>query len=72
MSASLESILETINQLPLHEQRELARKLNVRRRMTDEEKEKARALVKQLAGSAKGLDKETIIHFAEDEEYCGY
>lgn len=67
MSASLESILETIKQLPLNEQGQLARKLGKRRRMTEEEKAKARALVRELAGSAQGLDKDTIIHFAEDE-----
>jgi hypothetical protein len=72
MSASLESILEAINQLPLNERRQLARQLNERRRLTKTEVEKARALVRELAGSAQGLDKETIIHFAEDEEYCGY
>ncbi len=72
MSASLESILEAINKLPSHEQRQLARKLNERKRLTLAERETARALVKELAGSAQGLDKETIIHFAEDEEYGGY
>lgn len=69
MSASLESILEAINKLPSHEQRQLARKLNERKRLTLAERETARALVKELAGSAQGLNKETIIHFAEDEEY---
>ncbi len=72
MSASLESILEAINKLPSHEQRQLARKLNERKRLTRAERETARALVKELAGSAQGFDKETIIHFAEDEEYGGY
>ncbi len=72
MSPNLESILEEINKLPSHEQRQLARKLNERKRLTLAERETARALVKELASTAQGFDKKTIIHFAEDEEYCGY
>jgi hypothetical protein len=71
MSASLESILETIKKLPPNEQRQLARKLNERRSMTEEEKARACGLVREWAGSAQGLDIDTIIHFAEDERYRG-
>ena len=72
MSASLESILEAINQLPRAEQRQLAEELAKKNDLTEEEKAKKHALVDRLFGSIKGVDRETIIQIAEDEEFCGY
>lgn len=72
MSASLESILEAINQLPVNERRQLAEELSKKTALTEDEKAKGHALVDRLFGSMKGLDRETIIKLAEDEEFCGY
>jgi hypothetical protein len=72
MSATMESILEAINQLPFNERRQLAEELVKKTELTDEEKARQHALVDQLFGSIKGLDRETIIKLAEDEEFCGY
>lgn len=72
MSANLDSILETIQQLSLSEQRQLAEELVKKTQMTEEEKAQKHVLVDRLFGSIKGLDRETIIKIAEDEEFCGY
>ncbi len=72
MSASLESILEAINKLPPHERRQLSEELTKNTELMEEEKATQHALVDQLFGSIKGLDRETIIKLAEDEEFCGY
>ncbi len=72
MSASLESILEAINKLPFNERRQLAEELAKKTQLTEEEKAEKHALVDRLFGSMKGLDRETIIKIAEDDEFCGY
>lgn len=72
MSASLESILEAIKKLPIQEQRQLAETLTQKIELTEEEKAQKHALADRLFGSIKGVDRETLIQIAEDEEFCGY
>jgi len=74
MSANLETILQTAQQLPVSDQRELAeRLLKELQNKESEEIEEALAIVEETFGSiGKDLDRETLIHFAEDEEFCGY
>lgn len=72
MSATMESILAAINKLPLNERRQLAEELAKKTELTEDEKVRNHALVDRLFGSMKGLDRETIIKLAEDEEFCGY
>jgi len=75
MGQSLQEVLEAARQLPLDEQRELASKLlteTARPALTDAEINRNREIVRRTYGTIKGLDRETIISLAEDEEYCGY
>jgi hypothetical protein len=72
MSASLESILEAINKLPPNERQQLSEELAKKISLTEEERAAKHALVDRLFGSMKGLDRETIIKIAEDDEFCGY
>lgn len=77
MIGNIESVLEIVRQLPPDQRQELIRQLNEEVSADSESAEqqtrmKAHALVDELFGSLKGLDKETIIQLAEDEEYCGY
>lgn len=75
MSQRLQDILDAARQLPLDEQRELAGKLlteTARPHLTDAEINRNREIVRRTHGTIKGLDRETIISLAEDEEYCGY
>ena len=76
MSESFETLLNAARQLPPFQQRLLAQKL------LEEDVEPAAPLteaqiaaleaVEQTRGTIKGLDRETIIWLAEDEELCGY
>lgn len=75
MSQSLQEVLDAARQLPLDEQRELASKLlseTARPSLTDAEINRNREIVRRTHGTIKGLDRETIISLAEDEQYCGY
>ncbi len=75
MSQSLQEVLDAARQLPLDEQRELASKLlseTARPSLSDAEIKRNREIVRRTHGTIKGLDRETIISLAEDEEYCGY
>jgi hypothetical protein len=75
MSVTLENILEAARQLPPTERRELAERLlaeTPRTPLSAEEIERNLAIVDRTWGTIKGLDRETIISIAEDEEYCGY
>lgn len=76
MNESFESLLDAARQLPPVQQKLLAHKL-----LEDAEPPPAplteahlAALeaVEQTRGTIKGLDRETIIWLAEDEELCGY
>ncbi len=75
MSQSLQEVLDAARQLPPDEQRELASKLlseTARPSLTNAEINRNREIVRRTHGTIRGLDRETIISLAEDEEYCGY
>jgi hypothetical protein len=68
--ASFESLLIEVRKLPLEEQQQLIDKL-IQEIETDK-KQRALEAVERTYGRIKGLDRETIIWLAEDEELCGY
>lgn len=68
--ASFESVLNEARKLPLEQQQQLIDKL-IQEVETDK-KQKALEAVERTRGRIKGLDRETIIWLAEDEELCGY
>jgi hypothetical protein len=73
--ATVEEILAEARKLPPDEQRQLASALlNEAGRHNQEEAEvrAALAIVEETSGTIKGLDRETIITLAEDEEFSGY
>jgi hypothetical protein len=67
---SFESLLNEVRKLPLEEQQQLIDKL-IQEIETDK-KQRALEAVERTRGRIKGLDRETIIWLAEDEELCGY
>ena len=75
MSQSLQEVLDAALQLPPDEQRQLANRLldeTARPSLTAAEISRNLEIVRRTHGTIKGLDRETIISLAEDEEYCGY
>lgn len=75
MSQNLASILDAAQNLPLEEQRRLAEQLlkNIARaEEVDPEVQASLAIVEETYGSMKGLDRETLLRLANDEEFCGY
>lgn len=72
MSAALEHLLEAARALPLNERRELAAKLIKDVEATEAEIENNLTIVRETRGTIKGLDRETLIALAEDEEYGEY
>ncbi|HMV47874.1 MAG TPA: hypothetical protein PLD20_23260 [Blastocatellia bacterium] len=76
MTDSFEILLNAARQLPPVQQRLLAHKLLENSEpATASLTEKQRAaleIVERLSGTIKGLDRETLIWLAEDEELCGY
>jgi hypothetical protein len=76
MSENLEAVLEAALRLPLEEQRQLAEQLSAGTNVSDEARLAEEAewleIVEETRGTIKGLDRETIIWLAEDEELCGY
>ncbi len=76
MSELYESVLNAARQLPLVEQQLLAHRLLDQKVATmpqvTESQQAALAVVEQLRGTIKGLDRETVQWLAEDEELCGY
>jgi hypothetical protein len=72
MSMMIDEILDAARALPLSERRELAAKLAKEVAASDAQIEANLAIVAETRGTIKGLDRETIIALAEDEEYCGY
>jgi hypothetical protein len=72
MSMMVDEILDAARALPLSERRELAAKLAKEVAASDAQIEANLAIVAETRGTIKGLDRETIIALAEDEEYCGY
>lgn len=76
MSDNLEAVLEAALKLPPEEQRQLAERLPAVANRADKarlaEEAEWLAIVEETCGTIKGLDRETIIWLAEDEELCGY
>ncbi|MEW6128100.1 MAG: hypothetical protein AB1757_13755 [Acidobacteriota bacterium] len=74
MSAtSFESVLNAARQLPVEQQQQLIDELRQELQTADDEKKRqALDAVERTRGRIKGLDRETIIWLAEDEELCGY
>jgi hypothetical protein len=71
MSVSFDYVLAMAQQLPVNEQQELIARLSSQR-ITIEQIEANLAIVRETRGTIKGLDYETLISLAEDEDYCGY
>ena len=72
---SLESVLDAARKLPLDEQRRLAEQIMKelgRANTTSDRTQRALEAIEKTRGSMKGLDRDTIIWLAEDEELCGY
>jgi hypothetical protein len=70
---SIEDLLDAARKLPPDEQRQLAERLiNEISRADTNQSQTALEAVKQTRGAMKGLDRETIIWLAEDEELCGH
>ena len=67
---SFESILNEARKLPLEEQAHLVERLL--EEIQSEKRQKALEAIERTRGRIKGLDRETIIWLAEDEELCGY
>ncbi len=76
MNESFETLLNAARQLPPVQQRLLAQKLLEEgvapAAPLTEAQIAALEVVEQTCGTIKGLDRETIIWLAEDEELCGY
>lgn len=76
MSESFESLLSAVRQLPPAQQQLLAQKLleqdTLQTAPLPDAQAAALEAVEKTRGTLKGLDRETIIWLAEDEELCGY
>ncbi|MGH9821966.1 MAG: hypothetical protein ACREDR_01710 [Blastocatellia bacterium] len=75
MAASLDDILRAAQSLPMDQRRELAARLTAEVEAAERQAQNLQtnlAIVRQTHGTIKGLDRETVIALAEDEEYCGY
>jgi len=76
MSQILQDMLDAARQLPLDERRRLVEQLleDISRQEGAVIAEQAAALriVEELYGTIKGLDRDTLIWLAEDEELCEY
>lgn len=74
-TSSLEQLLDAARKLPPEERRVLAEEL-IRESKAGvaivNPVEAALDAVEQTRGAMKGLDRDTIIWLAEDEELCGY
>jgi hypothetical protein len=75
MTETFEVLLNAARQLPPVQQRLLAHKLLEEAKPTNatltEEQLAALEAVEKTRGTIKGLDRETLIWLAEDEELCG-
>ncbi len=75
MSQNLESVFDAARELPPVEQQELAERLLTALEQADATEEEIAAnllIVERTRGTIKGVDRETIMRFANDEEFCGY
>ncbi len=73
--STVEEILAEARKLPPEEQRQLVSALLTETERQNKEEDDVRAalaIVEETSGSIKGLDRETIIWLAEDEELSGY
>jgi hypothetical protein len=73
--STVEEILAEARKLPPEEQRQLASALLTEAGHRDEKEagiHAALAIVEETTGTIKGLDRETLITLAEDEEFSGY
>lgn len=73
--STVEEILAEARKLPPEEQRQLASALLAEAEQQNKAEDDVRAalaIVEETSGSIKGLDRETIIWLAEDEELSGY
>ncbi len=73
--STVEEILAEARKLPPEEQRQLGSALLAeaeRQNKAEDDVRAALAIVEETSGSIKGLDRETIIWLAEDEELSGY
>ena len=71
MNESFESLLDAARQLPPIQQKLLEQEPDSAAQLT-ESQQTALEAVEKLSGTIKGLDRETILWLAEDEELCGY
>ena len=75
MITTFEDVLRAARSLPVAEQRELAARLAEETAASEDKARTAQAnlaIVEETRGTIKGLDRQTIISVAEDEEFCGY
>ncbi|MGH9823874.1 MAG: hypothetical protein ACREDR_11565 [Blastocatellia bacterium] len=76
MTDAFKAVLEQARKLPLSERQELATLIigEISEPTSDPDAETIAALsiVEQTFGSIKGIDRDTLIRLAEDEEFCGY
>lgn len=70
---SFESVLNAARQLPPEQQQQLIEHLleGIQRQDLKEPSQEI-DLVEKTFGTIKGVDRETLISIAEDEEFCGY
>ena len=72
---TLEDILDAARRLPVDQQRDLAEQLIKDSRAAEASPnatQDALDAVEMTRGAMKGLDRDTLIWLAEDEELCGY
>lgn len=76
MSENVAAVLDAARRLPLNQQHLIAWELLKSRDVVDDstnaEQAAALEIVEKTRGVIKGLDRETLIRIAEDEEFCGY
>jgi hypothetical protein len=74
-NGSLEEVLDAARRLPMDQQRDLAERLIKdvgRATATPKAVQDALDAVEKTRGAMKGLDRDTVIWLAEDEELGGY
>ena len=72
---SIDAVLDAARKLPPDEQHRLVKQLMKelsQAKLSQQQIQEGLDAVEQTRGSMKGLDRETIIWLAEDEELCGY
>lgn len=76
MSENATAVLDAARRLPLNQQHliawELLKSWDVVDGSINAEQSAALEIVEKTRGVIKGLDRETLIRIAEDEEFCGY